>query len=180
MKHLASSPPCVFFTAILASGIPAFSGVHSLLIQKYGAPIHQLDPVQFKQTDYYVSEMGSNLVKGFIAFQPPFHPDQLPVRKRETRGLEWKFGYRNTRGFHRTVNIDPGYVSLYHVALATSKNFSHRLCLSEGIYGEVTLLYRISGWELLPWTYPDYKIPGVQSFLSECRTSLIHYMNSIA
>lgn len=180
MKHLVSSPPCVFFTAILASGAPVFADVHSYLTQKYGTPIHQLDPVQFKQTDYYASEMGSNLVKGFIAFHPPFHQDQLPVRKRETRGLEWKSGYRDSSGFHRTVNIDPGYVSLYHVALATSKNFSHRLCLSEGIYGEVTLLYRVSGWEMLPWTYPDYTLPGVLSFLSECRASLRRYIDSVS
>lgn len=86
-------------------------------------------------------------------------------------GIPWQWW------FSQTSQYWSGYVSLYHVApFATSKNFSHRVYLGEGIYGEVTLLYRTTGWELLPWTYPDYKILEVQTFLSRCRESLKQYI----
>lgn len=178
MKLLVSPSSSIFFTAILAKDITLFSEVSSLLVQKHGQPLHKLKPDFFQHTNYYVAEMGPNLVKGFLAFEPPFDQSELVNLKRETRGLEWMFGHYDNKDFRRQVNIDPGYVSLYHVALATSKNFAHRFYLSQGIYGEVTLLYRASGWEILPWTYPDYKIPQVQEFLSRCRQSLKKYIDA--
>lgn len=179
MKLLVSPSPSIFFTAILAVDNTIFTDALSLLSRKYGKPLHILQPKHFRHTDYYASEMGSDLIKGFIAFEPPFDQSRLLDRKLETRGLEWALGYHDNDGFHRQVNIDPGYISLYHVALATSKNFSHRVYLGEGIYGEVTLLYRTTGWELLPWTYPDYKILEVQTFLSRCRESLKQHIENV-
>ena len=42
------------------------------------------------------------------------------------------------------------------LVLATTKNYAHRIYLGEGIYAEVTLVYRNHTFEALPWSYPDY------------------------
>jgi len=34
------------------------------------------------------------------------------------------------------VNIDPGYISLGKLVLASTKDHAHRLYLGEGVYGE--------------------------------------------
>jgi hypothetical protein len=173
MKFL-TSPPCgVFFTALLAADKSVYTAVELMLIDMFGDPIRRLEPQSFAHTRYYENEMGSNLLKGFLGFKPPFKINTLPQRKIQTRSIEWKTGVYRKNWFQRSVNIDPGYVSLYHAALATSKNFSHRFYLGKGVYGELTLLYRKDGWEELPWTYPDYKLSSVKGFLTECR-NLLH------
>jgi len=40
--------------------------------------------------------------------------------------------------------------------LATTKDNAHRIYLGQGIYAEVTLIYRGRRFCPLPWTYPDY------------------------
>ncbi|MBN1878697.1 DUF4416 family protein [bacterium] len=172
MKYLSSPPDCIFFTAILAAGSDVYHTAEYKLIDIFGHPLLQLPPSSFEHTVYYEPEMGTGLLKGFIAFSTPFSPNELARRKLKTRKLEWELGFRDQAGFHRQVNIDPGYTSLFHVVLATSKNFSHRLYLGEGVFAEVTLIYHPDSWEELAWTYPDYKLPDVQTFLMRCRTLL--------
>jgi hypothetical protein len=40
--------------------------------------------------------------------------------------------------------------------LATGKGYTHRPYLRDGIYADVTLMYRGKKFHSLPWTYPDY------------------------
>jgi len=54
------------------------------------------------------------------------------------------------------VNIDPGYIALEHVILATTKGYAHRIYLKNGIYADLTLIYRDGTYRPLDWTYPDY------------------------
>ena len=64
--------------------------------------------------------------------------------------MTWAVGQR------RRVNLDPGYVSLSKMVLATTKDYSHRIYLGQGIYAEVTLHYRHGAFHPWEWTYPDY------------------------
>jgi hypothetical protein len=41
--------------------------------------------------------------------------------------------------------------------LVTTKNYGHRIYLKDGIYAEVTLIYRNKNFEVLEWTYLDYR-----------------------
>ncbi|MBU3958775.1 MAG: DUF4416 family protein, partial [Candidatus Omnitrophica bacterium] len=57
----------------------------------------------------------------------------------------------------RRINIDPGYLTLAKLILATTKDYRHRIYLRKGIYAEVTLSYQgktFCPWE---WTFADYK-----------------------
>jgi hypothetical protein len=76
----------------------------------------------------------------------------LAAIKRQTNDLEAGSSVED----RRQVNIDPGYVSLSKLVLATTKNHAHRIYLSDGIYAEVTLHYRDGAFRGYPWTYPDY------------------------
>jgi hypothetical protein len=57
------------------------------------------------------------------------------------------------------MNIDPGYLSQAHLILATGKGYAHRPYLRDGIYADLTLIFRQGSFEALPWTYPDYAAP---------------------
>jgi hypothetical protein len=67
--------------------------------------------------------------------------------------LEGRFVNRR-RG--RIVNIDPGYLHSAKFVLATGKDYSHRIYLRNGIYGDLTLMVQKGAFISLPWTYPDY------------------------
>ncbi|MDD5512405.1 MAG: DUF4416 family protein [Candidatus Omnitrophica bacterium] len=57
----------------------------------------------------------------------------------------------------RSINIDPGYLDMAKLVLATTKDFCHRIYLGSGIFGEVTLVYRKDSFQPWEWTYPDYR-----------------------
>jgi len=59
----------------------------------------------------------------------------------------------------RRINLDPGYLTLAKIVLASTKNYSHRIHLKKGIYGEVTLIYYSKDGTFKPhlFTYRDYQ-----------------------
>jgi hypothetical protein len=124
----------------------------------------------FDFTDYYAREMGTPLFRRVVAFKHLIEQEQLADIKHKTNAVEADF----TVGGHRQVNIDPGYLLLERLVLATGKNFSHRIYLRRGIYADLTLIYRQGRFESLPWTYPDYADARLQDFLFKVRQKYAH------
>lgn len=119
----------------------------------------------FDRTRYYDREMGSPLVRRFVTFERLMRPEALVRDKLETNRLEDRY----RRGGKRTVNVDPGYIALERLVLATGKNYTHRIYLSCGVYADLTLVYHKQGFRTLPWTYPDYADPGAVEMFNELR-----------
>ena len=151
-----------------------------MLSDRFGEVILYLDAGDFKHSQYYKEEMGDHLSRQFIAIKPPFHEELLPEAKRFARTLEWRFCRESNKDkIHRRINIDPGFVSLSKVVLSTSKNYSHRIYLADGVYAEVTLIFRDRVWKTLEWTYPDYTTQQVKQFLLNCRMILKQYIDAL-
>lgn len=131
----------------------------------YG-PVDLVSPwLAFDYTDYYEREMGRPLYRRLVAFKDLIDQERLPDIKHQTNALEAAW----VRDGRRRVNIDPGYLLLERLVLATGKNFSHRIYLRRGIYADLTLIYRKGRFESLPWTYPDYGDARLQDFLFKVR-----------
>ena len=111
--------------------------------------------------------MGEDLVKYFVDITPLLLAESMSSLKLKTQVIEDHFKVDQ----RRQVNLDPGWLTLYQVGLLSTKPFSHRLCLQDGIYGEVTLLYQRKQWVSLPWTYPDFTQSPTQDYLSTLRTT---------
>ena len=136
----------------------------------FGAVEFSHGPVPFTFSDYYRDEMGEGLLKRYMTFAPLVDRERLPGIKAVTNGIERS---RLANG-GRTVNLDPGYIARDKLVLATTKDFYHRLYLSEGIYGEVTLHFRKGAFRHFSWTYPDYKEASFQEFLMKARATYMH------
>jgi hypothetical protein len=106
----------------------------------------------FDWTDYYAAEMGEVLFRRVAAFADLIDPGCLVAVKRLTLALEDEFSVKG----RRRVNLDPGYVTLERLVLATGKNFVHRIYLGGGVYADLTLIYQDGRFRAMPWTYPDY------------------------
>ncbi|MBI1902112.1 MAG: DUF4416 family protein, partial [Planctomycetia bacterium] len=133
----------------------------------------------FDDTDYYAREMGTNLRKVFLAFERLIDPGELAPIKLLTNA--WEREYADSSGAGgpassaepRPLNLDPGYLGLGKLVLASTKDHAHRIYLGQGIFAEVTLHYvRGLGWQPLPWTFPDYRRPPALDFFTRCREYL--------
>lgn len=139
--------------------------VKEALEMEFGEIDYESRPIPFTFTDFYTREMGPDIRRIFFAFQTLINPSCLASIKLLTNELEQAFA----SGGKRTVNLDPGVLSLSRFILATTKNQAHRIPLSDGIYGEVTLLYRRKDFQHLSWTYPDYRTGTYKAVLREIR-----------
>ena len=135
------------------------------LVQFLG-PLGDRSPVTpFLYSDYYAKEMGKDLRRYFLLFAPLALREQLPQVKLRTNELETSYAWQGKR----TVNIDPGYIALEHVVLATTKGYAHRVYLGDGIFGDLTLMFKNGSYHGLPWTYPDYRSEETLALCSRWR-----------
>lgn len=159
-------PPAVLFVALLHAPCDSQECIRELT-EMFG-PVAEVGPsypmAAFSR--YYEKEMGAGLQKQFISFERPVPMDRLARCKRETQTLEKKF---QSEPGKRLFNIDPGLVTSYSVILSTSKNHAHRIYLRQGIFAEVTLIFRRRCYHPLPWTYPDYQSPSALRFFEQVR-----------
>ncbi len=144
--------PVKLVTSLLAGEPTLLAEAQSSLSRIYGVVDFQSDLLPFDHTDYYAPEFGPGLQRKIIAFQELIDPADLPAIKLQTNELERALA----PGELRTTNIDPGYISLGKLVLASTKDHAHRLYLGQGVYAEVTLTYQRGRFRPWPWTYPDY------------------------
>jgi len=124
----------------------------------------------FDFTDYYAREMGSPLVRQFLAFERLVDQGRLAEAKLFTNGLE---GIFSAESGGRCANLDPGYVTAQKLVLATTKDAPHRIYIAGGIYAEITLRVSKGAFEPCPWTYPDYRTERYRGFFDEVRRRLV-------
>ncbi len=138
------------------------------LFEQFGPPDFLTQPHPFTYTSYYAQEMGADLQRQVCSFLHLVPVEHLPAVKLTTNQLEATLAIEGKR----SINIDPGLLSEERLILATGKNYTHRVYLRDGIYADLTLIYRQGAYHPLPWTYPDYREPGLLHFLWVLRQKL--------
>jgi hypothetical protein len=159
-------PEAVKLIASLLSGDDCLLGdALRALSEKYGKADFISAPMPFTYTDYYAAELGPAPMRRVVSFERLIRPEALPDIKLWTNALERRFSAEGSR----RVNIDPGYLAKAHLILATGKGYTHRPSLREGIYADLTLIYREKAFHPLPWTYPDYAGEEIMGMLTRIR-----------
>jgi hypothetical protein len=149
----AREPQPVKLIASLLTGEPdLLEQAKQALSDAFGPIDFESEWLPFDHTDYYTAEFGPKLRRRLVTFELLIDPGDLPAIKRRTNDLEWSLA----KAGQRRVNIDPGYLSLGKLVLASTKDHAHRLYLGQGVYGEGTLSYQQGRFRPWPWTYPDY------------------------
>ncbi|MDR3275537.1 MAG: DUF4416 family protein [Endomicrobium sp.] len=145
-----------------------------ILEEKFGRIDLISNIIPFDFSDYYSLEMGCNLKRLWISFVKLIFAVDIAGIKVFTNFIESNFAINAKR----RINIDPGYITPANVVLATTKNFSHRIYLADGIYGEVTTIYKKNNFIKLPWSYPDYLSKTATKFLLKSRIDLLKQLRS--
>jgi hypothetical protein len=89
------------------------------LSEKYGSVDFVSVEMPFDYTEYYAKEMGSSLKRRFVFFESLIRPETLPDVKILTNKIEEMYSVNE----RRQINIDPGYVAMPHMILATGKGY---------------------------------------------------------
>jgi hypothetical protein len=152
MGEAHTPQPVKLIASLLTGESDLLVEVRARLSQVFGPIDFESELLPFDHTDYYSPEFGPGLQRQIVTFERLVDPGILPAIKRQTNDLEQSL----LRDGKRRVNIDPGYVSLGKMVLASTKDHAHRLYLGQGIYGEGTLTYQRGRFRPWPWSYPDY------------------------
>lgn len=156
MVRVRYPEPVKLVVGMISGEAELFTKVKEGLAKEYGEIDFESVLLSFRYTSYYQKEMGENLKRKFISFKKLIDSERLVSIKLFTNKLEEKFLWPGSS--RRKINIDPGYLTLSKLVLATTKDFSHRIYLGSGIYAEVTLRYlKNKGFQPWEWTYPDYR-----------------------
>jgi hypothetical protein len=151
--------------------------------QTWGPVAVASEPFPFVDTEYYTATMGAGLLKQFWAFERLIDPADLAAIKLTTNAWEHEFAERTFAvagdadaetsltkvPVSRPLNLDPGYLTLAKLVLASTKDHAHRIYLQQGIFAEVTLFYKDRRWTPRDWTFPDYRRAEYHAFFERCR-----------
>ncbi len=158
--------PAKLFMSLIVPKESTFARGMEDLGSIFGKTDYVSEKFPFDFTDYYTQEMGKPLFRHFITFDRLISITSLPDVKQATNQLEERYAALNG---DRPINIDPGYICLEHVILATTKGYGHRPYLRDGIYADLTLIYRKQSFRPLEWTYPDYRQDEIIGLFNQFR-----------
>ena len=161
--------PAKYFVALLSSDSEHLTAVEKDLSTILGAVETRSDVWLWTVSDFYQKEMGTCLRRRFLSFEPLASPGELARIKILTQQIEDKYRRKVADFTGRRVNIDPGYIDAFKLALASTKNARQRIYLHSGIYAEATLLYFNGAFHGLAYTYPDYLWPATLEFFTSLR-----------
>jgi len=153
VPHLFEKP--ILFIGTLFAEKNIFEDVFPVLKDKFGNVLFQSDIQPWNYSEHYTRELGAPLQRNFIFFDGVIDPSTLADIKLLTNDLEAIYSLAGKR----KINLDPGYLTLAKVVLASTKNYSHRIYIGKGIYAELALLYKNHQFITMPYTYNDYKDP---------------------
>lgn len=142
-----------------------FDRTKEILRKKFGEIDFESKLLNFTHTNYYNKELGEDLKRKFLSFNKLVNPNSLVKIRHLTQRLEEKLSLKE----NRQINIDPGYIDLSKLVLATTKDYKHRIYLWNGTYAEATLYYEGGDFKVFPWTYPDYKSPQYSEIFKRIR-----------
>lgn len=182
MGLIKKSPPSVRFVAVFSAEDRFLQTALERLEAHWGKIAALGQAFDFVESPYYLrtmlvpqpseSQPPRALRKQLALFADPYDPAELAADKLQSNRWERDWTEELTLsqdGSKRLINIDPGYLSMTKLVLASTKNREHRIYLRDGIYAEVTLAFRDQAWTSMPWTYADYQRPDVLEFLKLAR-----------
>ncbi len=170
MGSIRKPRPVKLFVGILSSIPEMMPDVERRLSSLFGPIDLRSEQFPFDSTPYYNAEMGQPLNRYFFGLADLIPPESIAPIKIRTNKLEAEFSGLRPR-VARPVNIDPGYLEESKIVLASTKNFSHRILVADGIYAEVTMQFESKEWRTLPWTFPDFRTGRYNAFFTALRNS---------
>jgi hypothetical protein len=176
MGTIQTPPPVKLFIGILTSAPEILPKAEERLAARFGMVDLRSALFPFDWTHYYDRTMGTPIHRCFFGFAELIDPSTIAAIKIQTNEIEETFA-EDYRTPPRPINLDPGYLEQSKIVLASTKNFYHRIPISQGIYAEVTLHFEKGEWRSFPWTFPDFKSDCYHPFFVSLRERYRNQLN---
>lgn len=165
MGKIIKTSPVKLISGFIFKEQNSLNKAKTALIKNFGEIDFQSQILAFNYTNYYEKEFGQCLKRVFCSFKKLIQPEELSKIKAITNRIEEKFSKNNKR----LINVDPGYIDLAKLVLASTKDYSHRIYLKNGIFAEITLVFKGKSFMPQEWTYPDYRTKEYIAILNKIR-----------
>ncbi|MFH1039230.1 MAG: DUF4416 family protein [PVC group bacterium] len=165
MGEVKASKPVKMICGLLGAGQTRLDRGKEALKRWFGPIGLESDVIPFDFTDYYDKEMGPGILRRYVSLKEFIAPGDLAAVKLTTNRVEQELSEEGTR----TVNLDPGYLDLSKMVLATTKDATYRVYLKDGIYAQSTYFFQNGTYHPWEWTYADYRTEAAVSFFNRVR-----------
>lgn len=139
--------------------------IRSELAARFGKIALESPPFDFDTTDYYSSEMGKGIVRHWFCFATLCGAGSLPDMRDITGRIEQAFSVEG----RRQVNLDPGYLDMSKLVLASLKEAPDKIYLREGVWAHACLCYKNGRFIAPRHSFDDFRDGRFDGFMMEAR-----------
>ena len=173
---VSSTPPekALLFVGTFFTKENYYTEAQALLERRFGEIVMETPLMKWDFSSHrYRKEMGEPLYRRFMFFKGLIEQDAIASIKLATNSIEDTLAVNGKR----TINLDPGYLTPAKLVLASTKDYSHRIYLRDGIYAEITLIFQHGGFLPHINTYRDYQDEKYLKFFMAARNLLMLLKN---
>ena len=181
MARVAKPPKGRPVVSAIYSHVDGLADALTVLEKQYGRVQCETLETELSENNYR-EEMGDNLLRRFFSFERLIERDQLVKMKFFCQKVEKQMGDVVQDFAFRTVNLDPGILTPDNLVMASTREYNHRIYLSEGVFAELTLVHARGRFVRLPWTQEDYCKGEAIEFFERVRSSMLpaeEFSNSV-
>jgi hypothetical protein len=164
--------PVKLVVGLLAGEPRVLDAFRTRLSERFGPEEEVMAPIPFTWTPYYEDELGPSQWRIFVSYETLIPRENLVEIKRWTNAVESETALDGKR----SVNLDPGYLTLGQFFLATTKDQRHRVYVRDGIFVEPTLYFEDGDFHPFAWTYRDYRSEEYKRYFLAARSKLAYQL----
>jgi len=164
MAHVKPVPKVKLLIGVMYKDRGVLNKTVEILKERFG-DIESTLEYDFDFTDYYEEETGKELKKQILIFKNLIEREILAEIKNWANDTEDKL----TESGKRKINLDPGYLTMHNVVLASAKEMPHKIYIGKGMFGDVVLEYKNKSFQHSNHTFPDFRSDKVKDFLNKVR-----------
>jgi hypothetical protein len=139
--------------------------IESELVRAFGEIALKSPAYAFDSSDYYREEMGEGLRRCWYCFDALWRAEELPQARATTGRIESTFSV----GAKREVNLDPGYLDLGKLVLASWKEAPDKIYMGDGVWAHTCLRFGDGRFRAPDHSFPDFRDGRFDDFMLEAR-----------
>ncbi len=174
------APDARLFFGVITGFERLFDAARERIAKRFGplAEDEESPVLPFPVTRTYSRSMGEGPhLRKFFFLARHWPQDALAEVKLAAMEIEAAVQASERFSVPRSINVDPGLLNDCRIVLASTKDHAHRIYRGQGIWEEITLVFREGRYRPLPWTYPDFQSPEYAAYFTPIRAAYLAGLN---
>lgn len=173
MSHRLEPAAVLRLCSCLTARPELLTEVERDLSREFGEVALRSEAFPFELSGYYREEMGDGIQRTWYCFRELCGAETLPDYRLATGRIERGYVVQGKR----RVNLDPGYLDLGKLVLASLKQAADKIYLGQGVWAHTCLRFRFGRFSAPDHSFPDFRDGRFDTFMLQARElykSLLH------